>query len=373
MQGLKSYDSFLDVVGSSKDAGGLLRLAVLAMSSLERLAMAKELFATAVRVEHDEEALVALQLVDRALVEVCNHEEPRPPETEATCRLRTFMDEVFWTLPDEGAYQRHGAEPIFVQTRLAIVRELITEWKAVELPHTVHAFRRLIAMGWPVEKHYHQRNGESDVEMKARGRRVSAKESESIVNIVRAHLERFGSKEKDELGPDGVFGPWLAHAHVPEEIRHLLVMARAKMGGSDMTMRDLRYADILDGVPQSGLDLLTASAERMRVAAKAVQRVMYEALETIEGHRHSSYARTHLEDGERYRFVSEDTIMLKVGPLGKAEDLLLAMVEAISKVRFESNLKTFDVELEVSGHAERDNERKVITLPTLTKSWKREK
>jgi hypothetical protein len=365
------WTKYVDILKEFGDMGGILAAQAVGTgwSWEKRVETARSLFDACVAKEQDRYAVAMLELLERAYT----RDREANDLTEIYQQFRRVLEVIYWALPDKTTGPGGGSKATLVATKRWIVEKLLVEWVATPTVDSVYAFRRLIAMGWPMQENA-RRGHQSEVEwLQGRGRCVFEEERKGICEIVRSRMEHFGTWDERKAGADEIFRLWLEQPHVPDELLAILTLNRARMGGPQLAMRDLHYASVLNGIPRSGLDLLTSSAQRLREAAKAVQRVMYEALGTIEGHRHSSYARTHLEDGDRWRFVSEHTIALKVGPLGKAEDLLVAMVEAISRVRADSILKTFDLQLEVAGHADRDNDQQVITLPRLTKSWERER
>ena len=243
-----------------------------------------------VAAKHDgDKVLILLQMVRKQLVTVCvqelkekkftyDSERDRAAEQEADIRYRTYLAELFWLLPDtrqETTYSAmdqdgsrypdgHMTLQALPVAKHFIFRELLPEWTAEPTERSVHAFRRVIAMGWPLRESFtFPREGEQEAELKARGRMIDGKEQGKYADDVRQHMEYFGGYgDKDA---DKIFGPWLAQPNVPEAIEKLLTVARTKKGEADLARRDIRNAAILEGLPESGLAVLRAQADQMRV------------------------------------------------------------------------------------------------------------
>jgi hypothetical protein len=196
-------------------------------------------------------------------------------------------------------------------------------------------------------------------------------------DIARQHLDNFGTYEERKAGPDAVFGPWMYQFHVPEELRTLLTVARAKAGGPQLADRDTRNGAILDGLPDTGLEILAARAERMRGAVGAGHNVGVHIGTYIGKHvpgSTHSYFQERLKKVFKCRFVEEDEIAIDIGPTGgeTPEDIFVAAVDGITYHRgVNAHLRSFVVHLTVKGWPQGDEVHK--TVPTLTKSWPAEK
>jgi hypothetical protein len=340
----------------------------------ERLEMAEGLLEAAISKRSDDDVITMLGL----LYQATRSAQPFSSAGEGRANRERFnlrLEEIFWKLPFSepelySPYSQHRERKgLLVKSRLFICRELIKEWTVTEMPQSVHAFRRLIAMGWPATLE-HQRQGESDVEMRARNRMIFAKEREGILAIAREHLATFATHEEQREGPDAVFGPWLAHACVPDELRKLLVMARAKMGGFELTKRDIRNADILNGVPDSGLHIIRAIAERMWDAVQAGQVAgerVWEVIQVANPQYH--YLDMHFDKAYSCQFTGEDAIAIEIGPLQvPPEFVFLAAKDVVNNIRARTALLRFNISLTVTGHSVVGD---ALNTPTKTFAWKK--
>jgi hypothetical protein len=305
---IDGYTSFDDAFKQSPELVWTVAKSLLAgRSHEERHALLHDLALAAAKTHQDEQLLVLLQMKRKLTEESAkaefatrmeyqySHERERAAESAADARYRAYIADLFWQLPDsrqeqtyvrdqDGSRYEDGLQRVqtLVTTKARIFRELLGEWSYQATEKSVHAFRRAIAMGWPLSAQFKQLfAGESDSELRARGRFVGQDEQKQYSTAVREHLGRFDSYEVKKHGADAVFAPWLAQQRVPEDIEKMLVVARAKMGGIEMARRDVRYASVLDGLPESGIDLLRVAADEMRARYADAQSVVKEVVETI--------------------------------------------------------------------------------------------
>ncbi len=160
-----------------------------------------------------------------------------------------YLKKLYWTLPDQKQvdtrYDNISCKHVpvwgaaLVETKLWILKNLIIEWRSsVSIPGSLEAFRFLIAVFQPLHKEYRKREGESDYEMQARGRQVYEEEQKGILNLIRQHTN--SSFKSDDLEE------WISQPYVPEEIKQVLVIARARNGGIDLAVRDIRNSKLLE-------------------------------------------------------------------------------------------------------------------------------
>jgi hypothetical protein len=325
-----------------------------------------------------EKLIVLLQLIRKQLVVACVAEYAERPfryasqreraaEMEAVVRFRAYLDQLFWQLPDsrrqtlyameqDGSRYEDGHTTLqaLPEVKLFIFRELLPEWTAEPTAKSVYAFRRAIAMGWPLPSQFTAKfDGEDDVELRARGRRGGPDGAKQYVNAVRTHLEGFASFEERRKGADALYGPWLAQQRVPEDIEKLLVIARAKMGGPDTARRDLRYAATMHGLPVSSELILATTADRMRTLLGDAQSVI-DALIAKLGERYPRYdARRNLP--RSIEFVSPNYIVIDIGGANDAEDIAVMFgdtVHAIGAARAGGAFQESYVELRVRSRYE---------------------
>lgn len=164
---------------------------------------------------------------------------------EAELTYRADLEELYWQLPGDVAYNSRAVLP---QSKSLIFQELLKDWKPDRTPASTRAFRRVIAMGWPRARWASPDAGEHELELKARGYHVGERLRETFLKTLRSYLQYpgdwrgsfFGGKEHAPREIDCAFRPWLTQRDVPEEILHVMVMARAKAGGLSMALRDIR-------------------------------------------------------------------------------------------------------------------------------------
>lgn len=348
---IESWYKMEEVLSTCSQAGKLIGQVLAWKSEQERVAWIDFMLEACLRHFEDESCVSLLEARQRAV----------GPGTSPS--FNVFLEDFYWKLPVHQLV-RGASEPAFVKTRLHICRLLIREWGATPNAETAHAFRRLIAMGWSESERQLRRAGESDVEVQARGRRVSDEERKGILEIIRNHMEGFGSWEERKAGPDTLFDPWLRQSHVPEDIQKLLVIARAKMGGAALAQRDIRNGGILDGIPCDGLELLRTEADGLRRLVREVNEALERLLARLGETNPMYQARQYLE--RACYFEKLDELTIRIGPAGDPDDLFAEMATIIVQMRNEGRLTACRVNLDVRGgglFAQEEEGRK------LTKSW----
>lgn len=190
-------------------------------------------------VDHDDLALVILRLAKEI------HTRRRIDVERAEREIRDQFEALFRQFAGRLRFKSKSLDcPILPNTKNYIFRELIPEWELTpEEPskESKYAFRRMIAMGWPQREEVAPNPSEFEVELNARGRFVHEKERELYIASIREHLQRCCGRLQAE-DADAIFAPWLTQESVPDEILKLLVMARAKLGGPALALRDIENA-----------------------------------------------------------------------------------------------------------------------------------
>jgi hypothetical protein len=340
----------------------------------------------------DEQTVVLLQMIRMVLddhwvaeftqrEDIRNYEREHAGHNEAAKQFRKYLAALYWDLPDCQRVQNSASsadwrgshpEATLFAAKDEIFRELLQEWTAEVTPESRHAFRRAIAMGWPLSAQYTRiRDGEDEVELKARGRYVDDKEVAERMRAMRLHLDSFGDRFK--MSPDSIFAPWLNQPNVPEDIQKLLVVARAKAGGHKLAMRDVRFGSMLDSLPESALAVVGTLSQRIRRAMEAVAGINNWIGETVayQGSewRRKQYVVEWLQQHFTFEFIGTDTVKIDIGPRDYIDykDAFLAAVNAVNAVRTEGELTDFRIELVVRGFLQGDEVHK--TAPMLDKTW----
>jgi len=227
------------------------------LSPEERIFEIEKVLNVVIRARNDKVAVFLLELLEKAYQakieadlerteEKWKHEKDIRERTWAS--FRGYLKKLYWTLPDQKQidtrYDRlaNGHVPVWgpalVEAKLWILKKLIGEWQlSPSAPGSWEAFRFFIAAYRPLPKDYLKREGESDDEMQARGRQVYEEERKGILDLIRQHT---GCLFK----PDNL-EEWISQPYVPEEIKQILVIARARNGGAELVERDIRNNKLL--------------------------------------------------------------------------------------------------------------------------------
>jgi hypothetical protein len=259
-QKIEEWNTFEQILASSVRLGETMSGLVRGMGVHERLALAQKLVDASIDSEDDEQTVGMTELYWRALQERNVKECSVERKGNAVAEFRDYLERVFLRLP-----MRIWNMP---KTVLFIVDRCINDWEPEPAAASMHSFRRLIAIGWPVfDEKEPRRDGESNIELRVRGRVTGAHLQKSILNIVRRRLTSwFHSDFARQYGPDATFGPWLAMSNIPDDLRDTIVMARAKAGGHNMALQDIRNRELLNGVPESGRQIIDRILMPMRRA-----------------------------------------------------------------------------------------------------------
>ncbi len=262
-----------------------------------------------------------------------------------------YLDDLFWRLPDSRVQLDYETRKPYntaalTGTKAFIFKRLLTQWKlAVPSEVSIRAFRRAIAMGWPLPAETKTLPGESDIELKVRGRWVSADERKQYLTTLR---ECLGGLTSDD--PDSLFSHWFSLQAVPSDIRDLLAIARTRLGGHHLASRDVVRAGMLNGLPQSGVEVVAALAVRMRLAVEGLTRVKELIAKSIPApHIHQSYFQREriiaegVERAVKYAFnFSPETVTLQMTVMVPDEmygsNMYYPTVDAIEKVQCKGNL-----------------------------------
>jgi len=249
---------------------------ITSLSITERVDEIRETFELAVRSHNDEAALGLLRVLDRVYCVL-------DPE-----KFHSWLKDFYWDLPDAKKvgtrYNEFSKkyddvfEATLVETKMYMIGQIIHEWKPEELTESsIDAFRFIIAAFEPRPKEWRKQEGGSVYETMTQGRRVYKEEKDRILQMIRTHVEW---RQKTEH-----LNQWIKQPAVPYEIQKVLIIARARNGGMELALEDIRHSEILqplgtDKRSQAALELhkkiclkiavLDAEVSRLIVAMKKI-------------------------------------------------------------------------------------------------------
>lgn len=245
---MKKEETFLRVRPDSADLFHLRADHYLTLASdKQKIKRLKDVFQIAVENNNDETAKALLVNIKEAYLRQKRTKQEKSPYSECI----DYLMEAYWQLPD--MEQRHdvmSANPIMLQTKFWILERVASEWTTEIMPRkitekSIAAFRFLIAAFSPLDKEFYpkQRSGESKFELKARGRRVSSKERDKILELIRKQDTGFTPEEIEF---------WMSQPYLPYQFVKTLAIARTRNGGIDRIGRqsciwreDIRNAKLL--------------------------------------------------------------------------------------------------------------------------------
>lgn len=222
--------------GILENGGGIMSLLVLhanTISIVERLKLAENLLIGSIINYDDASAVEMLRLVKRAFLDLAGNDVARMEEQLA--EFHDFLAKLFWEYlePLENCLLPGNIPKLqaLMRTRLLIFGELIQRWELTLIKKNIRAFHRIVAMGWP------------RLDCGRRSRWMPKKEHDGIREIVRDHVAKLLRDAGNDLASiDAAVRPWLELPDVPDELRNILVVARAKAGGVPMALRDIQNA-----------------------------------------------------------------------------------------------------------------------------------
>ena len=207
------------------------------MADKPRVEKLKVIFVLAAEDHNDETALKCLEFLAKAY-RAANKSDKQFHDY--------LMTEAYWQIPDmktisHGHYPENDEYvPTMFETKSWILEQVIRDWDTGLLSRkitksSISIFRFLIAAFNPLSKKHcpDQRQGESEFELKARGRQVFQKEKDKILKLIRKHDTGFQPEELEE---------WMNQPWIPYEFEKTLAIARTREGGPDLWRKDIRNA-----------------------------------------------------------------------------------------------------------------------------------
>lgn len=215
------------------------------MTDEKRTEILKEMFLEAAKNHNDEAANELLKLIDK---EYDLEERKIADETDkhygnadirANANFYGYLKNVYWDLPDKiktgeerGCfypyhYPIHGST--LLKTKVQIIKVCIGRWA-----------------GYSYGRRYFEEVDEQSLEIfnflvdaySGRGKcYISKEEKEEILKLFREKTDYYFTPEIAEK--------WLKVPNVPEEIRKIFILARARNGGMKLAERDMKNAEIL--------------------------------------------------------------------------------------------------------------------------------
>jgi len=251
---------------------------ITSLSITERVDEIRETFELAVRSHNDEAALELLQVLDRIYYALDSDQ------------FHSWLKDFYWDLPDaKKAGTRYNEfskkyddvfEATLVEAKMHIIPRILSEWRLEELTESsIDAFRFIIAAFEPRPKEWRKREGGSVYETMTQGRRVYKEEKDRILQMIRTHVEW---RQTEHLNQ------WIKQPAVPHEIQKVLIIARARNGGMELALEDIRHSEILqplgtDKRSQAALELHKKICLKIAVLDAEVSRLIV-AMKKIHNH-----------------------------------------------------------------------------------------
>ncbi len=216
------------------------------MTDEKRTEILKEMFLVAAKNHNDEAANELLKLIGK---EYDLEERKIADETDkhygnadirANANFYGYLKSIYWELPDRiktgeerGIFPPYERYPIYgstlLKTKVQIIKAFIGRWA-----------------GYSYGRRYFEEVDEQSLEIfnflvdaySGRGKcYVFKEEKEEILKLFREKTDYYFTPEIAEK--------WLKHPNVPNEIRKIFILARARNGGTKLIERDIKYAEML--------------------------------------------------------------------------------------------------------------------------------
>jgi len=221
------------------------------MLAEDRLKTLKETFLQAAKNRNDEAAEKLVKLIGKAY----SQKEKKIAEgpdgdhhlgkatNRAKRQLYDYLIDVYWQLPDAKVSREFNCSTM-LRTKFCILEHIIQDWQTEssfgtlrDIEKSIKAFRFLIAAFRPLSKKRYPHEGESESEIKARGRWVSQEEKDKILGLIRKYDIGFKPEKLAE---------WLKQPYLPTEFKKALAIARTRNGGPKLTQKDIRNTELLE-------------------------------------------------------------------------------------------------------------------------------
>ncbi|MDP3769554.1 MAG: hypothetical protein U1A23_03845 [Candidatus Sungbacteria bacterium] len=224
------------------------------MTPEKRVERIKDIIADYVAKFEDEPVLSWLKILQNEYeTQSAKSEDPwklLPQKEAGLISFRSYLRELYWELPSiqtigdpwaSYSYNFKGTPVMaFPITRKWMLERIIAEWESDPNQNSISTFRFLIAACNPLSKDFPPRKGESEYELRARGRNLIPAEKKMIWELIKNHT---GST----FFP-GILETWMSLPLVPHEIQQILAKAWVRNGGWQALPRILKRSDILASI-----------------------------------------------------------------------------------------------------------------------------
>lgn len=203
------------------------------LSREDRIRRIKEFFLSVAKVHNDKAALEWLALLEKAYI--------KPPASKwlASFELCEHLQKLYWELPDrlvsDPIKQLDG--PTLLETKRRIVQIIICDWKPELNERSFSVYRFLMSAYHQLQDIYERQGGSLDRGPYSCARMAFPEEQKQIAHLIREHTDRCFKPEHLEQ--------WLKQPYMSNEIKRILIIARARNGGVELVERDTRNAEIV--------------------------------------------------------------------------------------------------------------------------------
>ncbi len=204
-----------------------------------------------------------------------------------------FLMKSYFFLPDDNF--KESLDTSADRAGVNVMKKMILEaaipyWRVSPDEESIEVFRFFIAAHSPLALQFHRAEWESDYEEWARGKMVSKEEKDKIEALMREHIKNWRVKDLNF---------WIPQRFIPEEIRNILIIARARTGGIDLAWEDIDNAKFLESFDlrkqsDAAKDLAARKLKEIAEWDKEVQRLRVDFEETQRGIENSRAEETEL-------------------------------------------------------------------------------
>jgi len=181
----------------------------------------------------------------------------------AYLRWREHLERLYWQLPDKrrtgdgyiGDKRVDRFGPTLEKTKLLILGSVIYGW----MPERTDESRQIFHF---VINAYHPGFYASPTSKEFEGKFVSREQEDEIEKLIRGRAGT-GSFSANAISQ------WLMEEEMPQEIRKILILSRARSGGWELAKRDIRNAELLepfdpDNRSPQAINLFQAISEKIK-------------------------------------------------------------------------------------------------------------
>lgn len=201
----------------------------------ERIRRVEELFLSTAKAHNNKAACEWLIILEKAYTDEL---EERASKQLILFTFRERLRQLYWELPDRVVLDpiRRLDSPTLLGTKLAIIKTVICDWKPELNEQSFGVYRFLMSAYHQLQDIYERQGGALDRGPYSRSRVAFPEEKKQIAQAIREHTTHFQSKHLEQ---------WLKQPYMSDEIKLILIIARARNGGIELVERDMRNAEIL--------------------------------------------------------------------------------------------------------------------------------